>query len=102
VDAAIAVGVFLTFHRVRDVVEGLFFRRWQKAEADLRKFVREAAFFGEAPALTRAFVQALSAQIVGEPGRDVRHLAGGAGVAAPLGEIDRRRRRFRIDGMRSK
>ena len=64
VDAAIAVGVFLTFHRVRDVVERvverLFFHRWQVAEAALRRFVREAAFVSQPAALARAFVKALS------------------------------------------
>ena len=64
VDAAIAVCVFLTFHRVRDlvehVIEGMFFRRWQKAEAELRRFVREAAFITEAAELSKAFVGALS------------------------------------------
>lgn len=63
IDAAIAVGVFLTFHRVRDLVEraieGLFFRRWQKAEARLRRFVREAAFITESGALAQAFARAL-------------------------------------------
>jgi hypothetical protein len=64
VDALIAVGVFLTFHRVRDlverVIEGLFFRSWQKAEAALRRFVREAAFITDSGELTKAFVKALS------------------------------------------
>ena len=64
VDAVIAVGVFLTFHRVRDVVEhaieGLFFRRWQKAEAQLRQFVKEAAFATRSEPLTRRFASALS------------------------------------------
>lgn len=64
VDAAIALGVFLVFHRVRDVVEhgveGLFFRSWQKAEAALRRFVREAAFVRSPETLGRAFASALS------------------------------------------
>lgn len=64
VDAAIAVGVFLTFHRVRAVVEhgieGVFFRRWQQAEAALRRFVREAAFVKSAEALDRAFAAAMT------------------------------------------
>lgn len=71
VDALIAVGVFLTFHRVRDwvehAIEGLFFRHWQQAEAALRKFVREAPFFTEAPALTKAFVQTLIDYAEGAP-----------------------------------
>jgi len=64
VDAAIALGVFLTFHRVRDVVEhgveGLFFRRWQEQEAALRKFVREARFITTSEALLNTAVTALS------------------------------------------
>jgi hypothetical protein len=64
VDAVIAVGVFLAFHRVRDAVEhfveNVFFQGWQRAEANLRRFVREAAFFSEKGALIQAFVGALS------------------------------------------
>jgi hypothetical protein len=64
VDAGFAVAVFLTFHRVRDLVEhaieGLFFSGWQKAEKDLRRFVREAPFVTEAPALATALAEALS------------------------------------------
>jgi hypothetical protein len=64
VDAAVAVGVFLTFHRVRDVVEhgveGVFFRRWQQAEAALRRFVKEAAFVRRSEALARTSVASLS------------------------------------------
>jgi hypothetical protein len=63
VDAAIAVGVFLTFHRVRDmvehVIERLFFHRWQEAEARLRRFVTEAAFVTESSALAEGFALAL-------------------------------------------
>jgi hypothetical protein len=64
VDAAVAVGVFLTFHRARDAVEhgveGVFFRRWQQAEAALRRFVREAAFVKSRQALNDALIAALS------------------------------------------
>ena len=64
IDAAIAVGIFLTFHRVRAVVEhgieGLFFRRWQEAEARLRRFVRESAFVRSADVLAHSFAAALS------------------------------------------
>lgn len=64
VDAAIALAVFLIFHRVRDVVEhvleSLFFRQWQQAEQVLRRFVREAAFITEQKALAEALVVALS------------------------------------------
>jgi len=64
VDAAVAVGVFLTFHRARDAVEhgveGVFFRRWQQAEAALRQFVREAAFVKSRQALNDALIAALS------------------------------------------
>lgn len=63
-DAAIAVGVFLTFHRVRALVElviqRLFFRGWQRAEAALRQFVRDGAFATRPDILIRAFAAALS------------------------------------------
>jgi hypothetical protein len=65
IDAAIALGVFLTFHRVRDfvekAVEALFFRSWQEKEAKLRRFVTEAAFITDRDALLRSLCAALSA-----------------------------------------
>jgi hypothetical protein len=88
-DAGIAVGVFLTFHRVRDVVEHviehLFFRRWQKAEAELRKFVREAAFVTHAQALTQAFARALAAYA--EDAEAAVYLAEGGGYLRAEGKF---------------
>lgn len=47
IDAGIAVGVFLTFHRVRDFVEhgieSVLFRSWHENEARLRRFVHDAS-----------------------------------------------------------
>lgn len=64
IDAGVALAVFLTFHRVRDavehVVEALFFKRWQEAEAALRRFVAEAAFVTDRDALLAALAAALS------------------------------------------
>lgn len=64
IDAAIALGVFLTFHRVRDfvekAVEALFFRSWQEKEARLRRYVTEAAFITDRDALLRSLCGALS------------------------------------------
>ncbi|GLQ98195.1 hypothetical protein [Dyella mobilis] len=78
VDAAVAVGVFLAFHRVRDwvehVIESLFFSHWKKAEADLRRFVKEASFVTEASSLASAFARALS------------HYTGGAEAAVYVAE----------------
>jgi hypothetical protein len=80
VDAAVAVIVFLSFHRVRDFVEhgveSLFFRRWQEAETALRQFVKEAAFVEKSAALTRAFMGALE------------RFADGAGTALYLKTAD--------------
>ena len=63
IDAAIALVVFLTFHRVRDfvehAVETLFFRAWQEKEVDLRRFVSDAAFVTRRDALLTGFVGAL-------------------------------------------
>ena len=63
IDAGLALVVFLTFHRVRDftehIVEALFFRRWQRQEADLRRFLRDAAFITRPESLARAAVMAL-------------------------------------------
>jgi hypothetical protein len=90
VDAAIAVVVFLAFHRVRDVVEhgveALFFRRWQRAEQDLRRFVREAAFFTEASALTNALVEALCR--FGEGAQAAVYLEKGRGYALAAGALE--------------
>ena len=64
IDAAIALAVFLTFHRVRDfverAVEALFFRSWQEKEARLRRFVAEAAFITDQDALLQGMIGALS------------------------------------------
>lgn len=80
VDAAIALAVFLIFHRVRDavehVLESVFFRQWQQAERDLRRFVREAAFITQPKALADALVAALS------------QFAGGAKVAVYMRESE--------------
>jgi hypothetical protein len=63
VDAALALGVFLTFHRVRDatehVVESLFFRKWQRQEAELKRFLHEARYVTRPEALARALIQSL-------------------------------------------
>jgi hypothetical protein len=89
IDAAIAVGVFLTFHRVRDkveaAIEGLFFQSWKKAEAALRQFVKEAPFFSEAPALTKAYVQAVSGYAENAPA--AVYLAESGGYARAHGEF---------------
>jgi hypothetical protein len=64
VDAAIAVAVFLTFHRVRDLVEHgveyLFFKQWKKSAETFRQFVRTAAFATRPSSLTRGFAAALT------------------------------------------
>jgi hypothetical protein len=89
VDAAIAVAVFLAFHRVRDfvehVIERLFFRRWQTAEAELRRFVREAAFVTRGPALEASFAEALTGY--GEGAAAAVYLAKGGGYARTVGEV---------------
>ena len=63
-DGAIAVAVFLTFHRVRDTVEEwvqrLFFHRWRENEAQLRRFVGAAGHFEDEAALARALVAELA------------------------------------------
>jgi len=62
-DAALALGVFLALHRVRDFVEHwierLLFSQWHLREAELRQFVRRAAHFSDEAALLDAFVVAL-------------------------------------------
>ncbi len=78
IDAGIALGIFLLFHRVRDFVEGfiekLFFRRWHDNEARLRAFVRRASFITSFDALTAAFTA------------ELERFSGGAPVALLLAE----------------
>ncbi|HEY6455743.1 MAG TPA: histidine kinase N-terminal 7TM domain-containing protein [Steroidobacteraceae bacterium] len=63
-DAAFALAVFLTFHRVwsfvENHVESLFFHQWHSNEATLKRFVKEAAFITKAQALSGSFVSELS------------------------------------------
>ncbi len=76
IDAAIALGIFLVFHRVRDfaeeIIEDIFFRRWRDNEKELRKFVTEAGFILQRPALLKGLVKAL------------KRFSGGAEVAVYL------------------
>ena len=69
ISAAIAVGLFLTFHRVRDWVERhierLFFSSWHRAEAALRRFVESAGHFDQMPKLCSSFAKALSSYAQG-------------------------------------
>ena len=62
-DGAIALGVFLVFHRLRNVgeklIDRLFFHSWHVKEEDLRKFVKEAPFITRPEALLKAFATAL-------------------------------------------
>ncbi len=70
-DAALAVIVYLTWHRVEGFVErtiaGLFFRRWQKAESQLRQFVNTAPFVETTETLTRSFLEAVTQFAEGAP-----------------------------------
>jgi hypothetical protein len=62
-DAAIALGIFLLFHRLRhmgeQLVERLFFHAWHLKEAAMRRFVQEAPFITRPEALLAAFTTAL-------------------------------------------
>lgn len=55
IDGAIALSVYLAFHKIRHVfehwLERLFFRRWHVNEAKLRGFIKHAAHITTAPAL---------------------------------------------------
>ncbi|HET9580678.1 MAG TPA: hypothetical protein VFP44_22820 [Usitatibacter sp.] len=63
IDAGLAGFVFLAFHKVRDAaersVERLFFHEWHRREQELRRFVKEAAFFLSPAALLEGFHAAL-------------------------------------------
>jgi hypothetical protein len=98
--AGIALILFLSFHRLRDLVERqverLFFHRWQQNEAALRRFVAAAGHFDQSPALCRAFAGEASRFAEGAPaalylrGADAYRLqAGGvAGAAEAYGDDD--------------
>ncbi|HLY90016.1 MAG TPA: hypothetical protein VKQ27_13625 [Acetobacteraceae bacterium] len=62
-DAGLALGVFLSFHRLHDFVEHwverILFHEWHAREAALRKFVRRAAHFTDGERLLDAFVAVL-------------------------------------------
>jgi N-terminal 7TM region of histidine kinase len=78
VNAAVALTLFLAFHRLRNAVENgvnrVLFRDWHDNEARLRKFAREAAFIGKPGALAASTVAAL------------RRFAGGAEVGLNMRE----------------
>jgi hypothetical protein len=99
-DAALALGVFLTFHRVRDgvehAVERLFFRSWQENEAALNRFVKTAGFITRPEALVQAFAGEL-ARFTGGAGAavylkaedgDYRLAAGAEGLAPTVVDAD--------------
>ncbi len=73
-DALIALGVYLVFHRVRDTVErfieNLFFHKWHANEEALRRFVREADFISQPDALVAAFTAELR-RFTGQTGQVV-------------------------------
>jgi hypothetical protein len=62
-DAGIALGIFLVFHRLRHwgekQIERLFFHAWHVKEQALRKFVQEAPFITRPDSLLSAFTAAL-------------------------------------------
>lgn len=64
IDAAIALAIILSFHRLRHWgekwIERLFFHAWHAREAALRKFVQEAPYFTRTDSLLGAFANALT------------------------------------------
>jgi hypothetical protein len=68
---AIAFGIFLFFHKVRDLsergVERLFFSAWHRREAALREYVRSAAHITKVEALVRSTIAAVD-RFTGEAG----------------------------------
>jgi hypothetical protein len=100
IDAAIALVVYLGFHRVtgfvEHAVEALFFRRWQEKEAELRRFVADAAFIGRREVLLERFAETLrrfadgtaAAVYLRADGGGYARLAGGGGEAPRLIDDD--------------
>ncbi len=62
-DGAIALAIYLSFHRVRHAVEHyieqIFFHKWHSNEETLRHFVRQAAYISASDALLRDFLAEL-------------------------------------------
>lgn len=88
IDAAIALGIYLVFHRVRDAVERfierLFFHKWHANEEALRRFVREADFVNAPEALLTAFAGELTRFTLGAT--CTLYLRGGDSFVARGGE----------------
>ena len=93
-DAGLALGVFLAFHRVRDVVEHwierILFHEWHAREAALRLYVRRAAHATAEAPLVESLVAALdrytnaaSCAVYLRSPSDGFVLASGSMVAAP-------------------
>jgi hypothetical protein len=65
VQAAIALGIFMVFHRARDAVEHgverVFFAQWRDAEAKLKTFIRQAHFITKPMRLVDRTVEELAA-----------------------------------------
>ncbi len=80
-DGAIALGIFLVFHRLRhwgdELIERLFFHSWHAKEQALRKFVNEAPFITRPEALLNAFTSALDRFTDGAGHAVYRRSAGG-------------------------
>lgn len=92
-DAGIALGLYLVFHKLRHyvdhAVERLFFHHWHENEARLRRFVAQAAHITQADALVEATLAALQ-RFTGNAGCALYRLdgdgyrcIGDAGMAAP-------------------
>jgi hypothetical protein len=94
-DAAIALGLYLVFHRLRHsvehFVERLFFHKWHANEERLRRFVKQAAHITSPEALMDAWLAALQ-RFTGDAGcalyrlgDEDYELAAAAGLQAPQG-----------------
>jgi hypothetical protein len=92
-DAAIALGLYLGFHRLKHsvdhMVEKLFFHHWHENESRLRRFVRQAMHITSAPDLESAYLAALerftdnAGAVLYRRRGDAYEQAGGALLQAP-------------------
>lgn len=89
ISAGIALAIFLTFHRVRDFVEGwverLLFHHWHDNEARLKRFVKAAMHYEGAGALAEAFAQELVR--FGGGAEAALYLRGGSGFSRAAGAL---------------
>lgn len=86
IDAAVALGLFLAFHRIHEWVEHgverLFFHRWHLSQKALERFVSEASYITCSDILLQRTVDAIGSYADGAEAAVYRHASHGYALAA--------------------